>query len=207
MRRIVSKLINEKIESKEECPLKNTDIDSRKDLTVRGTLTFNEYKKFASFHSRRWIIWLTLSTFILFFPLSIYFLYNPGDIFSFEGMAAIFLLSSIFSVIISGIFFLYAKAVIRIKATREYKSDQLIKNEFIYTFSEDGINQKRGRSINYIEWNEIVFVREYPPLFLLYISKNKAIVMPRRFFESNEEIKLFKQIIKGNVSSEKNNIT
>ncbi|CAN7268805.1 YcxB family protein [Rossellomorea sp. LjRoot5] len=187
--------------------MSNTDIDSKEVLTVRGTLTFKEYKKFSSFHSRRWVIWFTLSTFILFFALSIYFLYNPGDIFSFGEMAAILFVSSTVSVFISVIFFLYAKAVIRIKATREYKSDQLIKKEFIYTFSEEGINQNRGRSINYIEWNEIVFVREDPPMFLLYVSKNKSIVIPRRFFESIEELKLFKQIIRENVPSKNNNIT
>ncbi|PFA69794.1 hypothetical protein CN378_03230 [Bacillus sp. AFS015802] len=183
--------------------MSNTDIDSKEVLTVRGTLTFKEYKKFSSFHSRRWVIWFTLSTFILFFALSIYFLYNPGDIFSFGEMAAILFVSSTVSVFISGIFFLYTKAVIRIKAKREYKSDQLIKQEIIYSISKDGINQNRGRSINYIEWNEIVFVREHSPMFLLYVSKNKSIVLPRRFFESIEEIKLFKQIIRENVSSEK----
>jgi YcxB-like protein len=83
----------------------------------------------------------------------------------------------------------------------------LIKNEFTYTFSENGINQKRGRSITYIEWNNIISIREYPPMFLIYVSINKAIVIPKRFFETNEEIKLFKKIINDNAMSEKTKIT
>lgn len=187
--------------------MSNIDIDTNRELSVSGTLTFKEYKKFSSFHTRRWIKWLVLSTFILFFPLITYILYNPGDIFYFEKMAAIFLVSSTVSVSISVIFFLYAKGIIRIKASREYKSDQLIKNEFTYTFNENGINQKRGKSITYIEWNDIVSIQEYPPMFLIYVSKNKAIVLPKRFFKINEEIKLFKEIIIENVASEKNKIT
>ncbi|WP_064094146.1 YcxB family protein [Rossellomorea aquimaris] len=187
--------------------MSNIDINTKRELSVRGTLTIKEYKKFSSFHTRGWIKWLVLSTFLLIFPFITYILYNPRDIFYFENMAAIFLVSSTVSVSISILFFLYAKLIIRIKATREYKSDQLIKNEFTYTFHENGINQKRGRSITYIEWNDIVSIREYPPMFLIYVSKNKAIVIPKRFFELSEEIMLFKKIMNENVASEKNKIT
>jgi hypothetical protein len=187
--------------------MSDIDLGAKRELSVSGTLTSKEYKKFSSFHTGKWIIWFVISTYILFFSLLSYLLYNPGDIFNFGEMASLLFVSSTLSVLISLLFFLYAKGVIRIKAGREYKSDHLIKNEITYTFSEDGINQKRGRSINYIEWNQIVSIKEYPPMFLIYVSKNKAMVVPKRFFECDEERKLFKKIIKENVTSEKNKIT
>jgi hypothetical protein len=184
----------------------NKDLDTSRELSVRGTLTVKEYKKFSSFHTSRWILWITISTYIVFFPWLIYILYNPGDIFNFGDMAAILLISSTVSVCIAALIFLYAKVVIGVKATREYKSDQLIKNELIYTFSDTGINQKRRRSKNHIEWHEIVSIKEFSPMFLIYVSRNKAMVVPKRFFESDEQIKFFKKVINENVTQEQNKI-
>ncbi|KSU63674.1 hypothetical protein AS034_05350 [[Bacillus] enclensis] len=187
--------------------MSNKDIDTSRELSVRGTLTAKEYKKFSSFHTSRWILWITISTYIVLFLGLIYIQYNPGDIFNFGDMAAILLISSTVSVCITALIFLYAKVIIRVKATREYKSDQLIKNELIYTFSDTGIIQKRGRSISAIDWNEIVSIKEFAPMFLIYVSRNKAMVIPKRFFESDEKIKLFKKMINENVTAEKNKIT
>jgi hypothetical protein len=186
--------------------MSNIDLDNSRELSVSGTLTAKEYKKFSSFHTSRWILWITISTYIVFFPWLIYILYNPGDIFNFGDMAAILLISSTVSVFIAIIIFLYAKIIIRVKATREYKSDQLIKNEFIYRFSANGIHQKRGRSINVINWKEIVSIKEFSPMFLIYVSRNKAMVIPKRFFESKEEINLFKKMVNENAMQEKNKI-
>jgi YcxB-like protein len=184
--------------------MKNRDSAAHGDVSVSGTLTSKEYKKFSSFHTNKWVMWFVISTYILFFSLLSYILYSPGDIFNFGEMASLLFVSSTVSILIALLFFLYAKGIIRFKAAREYKSDHLIKNEITYTFSENGINQKRGKSINYIDWNEIVFIKEYSPMFLIYVSKNKAIVLPKRFFESDEQIKIFKNMIKENVPLEKN---
>ncbi|NQD68452.1 YcxB family protein [Bacillus haikouensis] len=187
--------------------MSNIDLGNSIELSVSGTLTAKEYKKFSSFHTSRWILWITISTYIVFFPWLIYILYKPGDIFNFGDMAAVLLISSTVSVCIAVMIFLYAKVIIRVKATREYKSDQLIKNELIYTFSDTGIHQKRGRSINDIDWNEIAAIKEHHSMFLIYVSRNKAMIIPKRFFESDEEIKQFKKMINKNVTSEKNKIT
>jgi YcxB-like protein len=187
--------------------MSNNDLDASRELSVRGTLTVKEYKKFSSFHTSRWILWIAISTYMVFFPLLTYILYNPGDILNFGDMAAILLISSTASVCIAALIYFYAKVIIRVKATREYKSDQLIKNEFIYIFNDTGILQKRGRSINAIDWNEIVSIKEFSPLFLIYVSRNKAMVIPKRFFGSVEELTLFKRIINENVTQEKNKTT
>lgn len=186
--------------------MSNKDIYTSRELSIRGTLTAKEYKKFSSFHTSRWILWITISTYIVLFLGLIYIQYKPGDILNFGDMAAILLISSTASVCIATLIFLYAKVVIRVKATREYKSDQLIKNELTYTFSDAGIHQKRGRSINDIDWNEIVSIKEFAPMFLIYLSRNKAMIIPKRFFESEEEIKLFKKMVNENVTQEKNKI-
>ncbi|BCB05222.1 YcxB family protein [Bacillus sp. KH172YL63] len=186
--------------------MSNTNSNTSKELSVTGTITPKEYKKFHSYHSGKLIKWVVIGTYILFFSLLTYLLYQPGDIWDYEEMASLLLVNSFLSVCLSFLFFLYGKGILFIKASREYKSDQLIKQDISYTFSGDGITQKRGRSVSYIQWKEIVSVREQPSMFLIYLSKSKAIVLPKRFFDSREELEAFKELIEGNVLAKKRNV-
>ncbi|WP_420796986.1 YcxB family protein [Alkalihalobacterium alkalinitrilicum] len=64
-------------------------------------------------------------------------------------------------------------------------------------------NQQAGRSNNFFDWSDIHFEREYEMMFLLYISKHKAIILPKRFFELNDDIDLFKIIVSKHVETNK----
>ncbi|WP_353733608.1 YcxB family protein [Rossellomorea vietnamensis] len=70
-------------------------------------------------------------------------------------------------------------------------------------FSSDEIQQKIRKSTNYLEWNDILKVREHPDMFQLYISRNKAILLPNSYFNSKADKEKFKQLIYKNVSKEK----
>ncbi|WP_371932582.1 YcxB family protein [Bacillus carboniphilus] len=51
---------------------------------------------------------------------------------------------------------------------------------------------------NHSKWR-----RATKDLLLLYISQNQAMILPRRFFKLEEEINLFKGIVKRNMPSDK----
>lgn len=44
---------------------------------------------------------------------------------------------------------------------------------------------------------------QHDELFRLHISKSKAMVLPKRFFNSKEEINSFKEIVKQNLDANK----
>ncbi|WP_399207852.1 YcxB family protein [Sutcliffiella rhizosphaerae] len=73
----------------------------------------------------------------------------------------------------------------------------------MYTFNDDSIIQKRGKSRNFIEWSEILVVHERKEMFQLYISKNKAILLNKGFFSSLNDKTQFKKIMTEHINPDK----
>ncbi|WP_216828089.1 YcxB family protein [Alkalihalobacterium elongatum] len=65
------------------------------------------------------------------------------------------------------------------------------------------MSQQTGKSNNFFDWRDIHLAREYEKMFLLYISKHKAIILPTRFFESKDNLDLFKIIVSNNIEPNK----
>lgn len=82
------------------------------------------------------------------------------------------------------------------RSTKEYNSDQLIQREIHYTFNENGIIQQNGRSCSHIEWNDVRKGYEHPDMYLLYLSRNKAIMLPKDFFDDGEQRSSFRLLLK-----------
>lgn len=95
------------------------------------------------------------------------------------------------------------KIVLYYRSTSEYKSDTQIKSEITYIFSGENIYQKKGKSNAHFEWNDIISVYEHQDMYLLYVSKYKAIIVPKRFFVAEGQEELFKQIVSNNITTPK----
>ncbi|SDB89752.1 YcxB-like protein [Pelagirhabdus alkalitolerans] len=162
-------------------------MSTNQELSIKGKLTLEDFKMYNTHHLKKTVRMYFIICFVAMF--AIIHIPMSGDLF------LIFIFAGIPSLIISSLLALFAKTVNKRRAIKEYKSDQLIKHEINYIFSHDGIHQKIRRSNNYYEWNDIQVAIEQKDMFLLYVSKNKAIVLPKSFFESSEKIDLFKKII------------
>jgi uncharacterized membrane protein (DUF485 family) len=170
------------------------NIDENKGITFGGTLSAKEFIRYNFYHSKKFIIlyfWLILL-------MSLGFL---GIKFSGQGIA-LTLIGSLITVVIGIPIFCI---VIYFRARKEFNSDQLIKSEIQYVANDDGINQKRGKSNSYFEWNDIISSYEDKELFRLYVSKNKAIIIPKRYFSSEEDLLLFKRLITKHLNLKKAN--
>ncbi|TRM12177.1 YcxB family protein [Lentibacillus cibarius] len=118
-------------------------------------------------------------------------------------MIFVFIPQGVIALILSIIIFLVLKKMFKRQAIKEYESDRLVKNEASYTFSSEGINQQIRRSNNFFEWSDIRLALEREEMFLLYVSKRKAIILPKRFFGSDDEFDLFKNIVSKNIETSK----
>ncbi|MEH7388594.1 YcxB family protein, partial [Bacillus sp. JJ1521] len=87
--------------------------------------------------------------------------------------------------------------------SKAFKNDPLIKNEITYEINDKGISQKLSGAIAKIEWKDILLAIEEKDMFRLYVSKNKAIILPFGFFNSTEEINILKRLIRGNMKAKK----
>ncbi|WP_156203169.1 YcxB family protein [Candidatus Syntrophocurvum alkaliphilum] len=81
---------------------------------------------------------------------------------------------------------------------KEYYSDKLIQQEFKCIINNEGIEQintRNSKSKSFSTWDDFVSAQEYKDVFFLFVSRRNAVIIPKRFFYSNEDIKTFKAFI------------
>lgn len=66
---------------------------------------------------------------------------------------------------------------------------------FEYTFTKGGMHcDSSGRSFD-LQWKDVYKVTEYKNMFLVYINKNSAFILPKSSFKSESDIELFSQTL------------
>lgn len=84
-----------------------------------------------------------------------------------------------------------------------FNSNKLLQNEQKYNFTDEGISISSENGNGKIDWDKIFKVDESKTFFALYISIGQAYIIPKRFFNSDDDIKLFKEILKDNIDNKK----
>ncbi|MDG5471448.1 YcxB family protein [Jeotgalibacillus sp. ET6] len=183
---------------------KNTELLDEDKFTVSGTVKKEEFNKYGLYHLKKFhrilFYFLLIFTFLIFAIPTINTI--DADLYIYMYIF-LFIPYAIISLIVSLPALFLGKFSSKIKTSREYDSDQLIQKEITYTFSSKEIQQKFDRSVGYFEWNQIQNVYENKDMFRLYVSKAKAIILPKRFFNSDAEIDLLKKLIRDNVDNKK----
>ncbi|WP_026884589.1 YcxB family protein [Clostridium akagii] len=82
--------------------------------------------------------------------------------------------------------------------------DELIKKEYVYTFSDRGIKITSDVSKNMIKWSSISRVIGNKRIIEIYASRNQGLIIPIRFLDrENNEPEILKEILKKYVHEEK----
>ncbi|QKY68864.1 YcxB family protein [Lentibacillus sp. CBA3610] len=165
------------------------------EVAINGILTYEDFKKYTKYHQQKIVvnyffvsIIVSMAVFSLILPVSLFLL---------------FLVYLPLSLLISGAVTLTFMLMARLLSRREYKSDRAAKSEMSYVINNQGILQKRGKSSTYFEWDDIIKAYENKELFRLYVSKSKAIVLPKRFFSTKDDIESFKSILRENLDTKR----
>lgn len=159
------------------------------EIKVSGLISEEAMKEYIVFHSNKTRIWYVISFALLYSVLIRILLPDISIIFM--------LVASLFMGTI--VWFLLPKMASK-KGIKEYRSDQLMQQEVFYTINAEGIYKKVGRSEMLTRWEGILSIHETKNLFLFYISKNKAILIPQKFLLKSEMQRL-RQLIKENENS------
>ncbi|WML58834.1 YcxB family protein [Neobacillus sp. PS2-9] len=164
-------------------------LNENKELTISGTLSFDDFKKY-NYHVKKKaeLYYFILITLIFLLLLN---LFSPDLSLGYTVFLAL---------LVAVIVELIRWAIRYLRIKKEFTSDRMIKNEIIYTISPDGIQQQRNRTNVHIDWKDILFIKEHKELFRIHLSKNKAIVLPKGFFPSEEDLHTFKEIISQNIN-------
>jgi hypothetical protein len=89
----------------------------------------------------------------------------------------------------------------RFAVDRAYRSDPFLKYQQTYIINEKGIEIKSERGNKIVKWDDFTDMNEYNDMFIFTVSKSNAVVIPRRFFEDENDIIVFKEIVENNVGS------
>lgn len=162
------------------------------ELSLSGKLTLEDFVKYNQYHTNKVLkVYFVICFIVLFFVFQIPMSGDWLPIALFAGLP---------SLLLSGLIYLYTSKVKKYQAIKEYKSDQLIKRDITYTFSSEGVIQITRKSNNRFDWIDFLKAQEYEELFLMYLSRNKAIVLPKRFFRSKTQMENFKHLVSDHIN-------
>jgi hypothetical protein len=71
-----------------------------------------------------------------------------------------------------------------------------------YQFSPTGASYSGPTSSGHLEWRTYIKIRETPEQFLLYMQKRLANVIPKRAFQSQVDLRLFRHLVREYFSGE-----
>lgn len=89
----------------------------------------------------------------------------------------------------------------RLRTIKKHKNKEFKKSlgYKVFDIDDDGIRARTAYDFNKLSWDRIVKVVKGDKNYSLYISQIEAIVIPKRAFESQDQIDEFERIVKRNI--------
>ncbi|MFT8317401.1 MAG: YcxB family protein [Sporolactobacillus sp.] len=152
-------------------------------ITFAGTLTYQEYKTFCYAHARK----AALSGILI--------VWFAGFLINLTLLPWQYALLLAFLIALAANQFMRILAAFRYR--QEFNSDRLSReNESRYLARENGLLIRiEGRLRTFYRWDDFIRVIERPELIVLYVSKNKVIIIPKRYFKSNDDLAAFRRLL------------
>lgn len=110
----------------------------------------------------------------------------------------IIILAGIAAVISFVSWFLNKKSVER-RSGKAYALDKSAQMEQKYHISENSIDYESESGSGTIKWSEILRVTETKNLFLIFVSTNRTLIIPKNSFVTEKEQTTFRSFIKKNI--------
>lgn len=162
-------------------------------ITCHGQLSQKEFIMFRLFDSRKRLIIVSFPLFLLIFILLL--LMNTVNINSFSGLSIL-----LWSLVSTLLYYILVTIATYFVAKKGYQADPYTRRINTYFINEEYIFQQNERGEAKHIWKEIHQVFEFANMFIIYLAPTRAVVLPYRFFESNEDRKTLKEIMKQRVN-------
>lgn len=174
--------------------------DEIKEIKLSIILEYNDYKKFVLFHSRKAIIIEMLFIVAVYVGTLVFLTLSDDEVLD----LSLFLLIVIpLGVIMIPIIIFAIRQISLFKIKRIYRSDKLVQKMQNYTINNTGIKIESESITGILKWDEVFRVDESKYSFLIYLSRIKALMLPKKFFESDEKMILFRNIVVSNMPGKK----
>jgi hypothetical protein len=163
-------------------------------MELKGTLTLADFARFHYFH---WLrrIWLAVLIILISWVAIIAFLaalLTPDiDV----DTRPVSILLPIWLCLVAATPFLAAR--------RQFKRKECLHEPIIHVFTVEGINSSSSSVSSEVKWRIVQNVRETSRLFRLHYSSNQALIIPKRFFSSPEQIESWRRIVETSIAPRK----
>ncbi|SHN27656.1 YcxB family protein [Gracilibacillus kekensis] len=159
-------------------------MENEQPLVFGGKLSIKDFEKYTLFHSRKLFIVMFVLVFLLVYVLS-------------NGLVVESLsISTIIDITLAAVFGLVGVVVLYGRlyqiARKNYKSESLMKLFQTYTVDESRIIMETEQSKVTYHWSDVRSIHELNDMFLLYVAVRKAMVIPKKYFNNNEDMETFK---------------
>lgn len=170
------------------------------EIRLSINVDYNDYKRFVLYHGRKTIIIEILFIIAAYVGTLVYLILSDDELLDLSLFLLIMIPLGIITIAVV-IFVLRQIALYRIK--RIYKSDKLFQKLQNYTINDTGIKMESESGNGTMKWDEVFRVDESKDSFLIYLSRIKALMLPKKFFDNDEQMKLFRKLVRFNMPSKK----
>lgn len=100
------------------------------------------------------------------------------------------------AIILAVVLWYMTKSSLVKKSKKAFATDSLIQQPQSYTITDEGISYQSEAGSGQVKWEEIHKIGETMNLFVFFVSTQRALIIPKRFFQSEEDKITFKELAK-----------
>lgn len=93
------------------------------------------------------------------------------------------MISSLITAIIFVALLIYLPISMRSRLKKLYTSDKFLQLEQTYDITVDSISVSSERSNTLVKWDEVYSLKESQDMFAIFLGKNRAFLIPKRFLD------------------------
>lgn len=173
----------------------------KNEVKANFKLEFKDYKDFNIHHSRKHFYGAAILYFVLFIITMLFKIFSSG--MDAQLLKKILIVVVPTGILLASLILLTFYFLIAFHSKKVFKSQRRLQEEQNYIINDDGISLINKSSNNNIGWENIFKVTESKNSIFIYLGNVNSMIIPKRAFNSNDDITILKDIIKRNLSAEK----
>ena len=171
--------------------------DDQDVIEVEGQLTRDDYVHYFMWTTLRLPLALRMMA-VIFVTLGLLF----GAILLRERDMTALLVRLVLSLLGAVLWVLLMGRAYRSNAVKLYQTNRILQKPIRYRFGRGGLSTATPSSEERVAWSALHQVRETRDAFYPYLSAGHAYVIPKRFFESEEQIEQFRALLRESLPPE-----
>lgn len=177
--------------------MENKEIKLNIQLTEKDYLTFLKTNQ-SGFKSKKWIIYGIMFLCVYLFVALPTIIANGFSNIEFVSLAPLLI-----PLLIGSLVFIFVKLSVKMVSKRAFRTDAFINRPYGIIINDQGLQINSDHSNFHPLWEDIYRFRITKDAYIIYLSSIKVIILPKRFFNNEIDIKRMNFLIKNKIDGSK----